>query len=81
MKRKRQPTDGDQLAHYAVRLLEITARFEPHGERALNLSRDEAWDIRTELLTVMDRLRTLEERLVDRIFETRPRARRGEPCH
>jgi hypothetical protein len=40
------------------------------GERALDLSRDEAWDIRTELLTVMNRLRTLQERLVDRIYET-----------
>jgi hypothetical protein len=50
VKRKRQPTDGDQLAAYAVRLLEITAELQPYGERALNLSRDEAWDIRTELL-------------------------------
>jgi hypothetical protein len=61
---------------YAVRLLEITAELEHYSERALNLSRDEAMDIRIELLTVMDRLRTLQDRLVDRIYETRPRARR-----
>ena len=77
MKRKKQPTDGDELAAYAVRLLEITAELRLYGERALNLSRDEAWDIRTGLLTVIDRLRTLQERLMDRIYETRPRARRG----
>jgi hypothetical protein len=80
VKRKKQPTDGDQLAYYAVRLLEITAELRPYGDRALDLSRDEAWEIRTDLLTVIDRLRTLQERLVDRIYETRPRARRGEPC-
>jgi hypothetical protein len=64
VKRKKQPTDGDQLA---VRLLEITAELRPYGERALNLSRDEAWEIRTELLTVIDRLRTVQARLMDRV--------------
>jgi hypothetical protein len=77
VKRKKQPTDGDQLAAYAVRLLEIAAELRPYGKRALNLSRDEAWEINTDLLTVMDRLRTVQERLMDRIYETRPRARRG----
>ena len=77
MKRKKQPAEGDQLAAYAVRLLEITAELRPYGERALNLSRDEAWDIRIELLTVIDRLKTLQGRLMDRIYETRPRTRRG----
>jgi hypothetical protein len=73
VKRKKQPTDGDKLADYAVRLLEITAELQPYEQRALNLSRDEAWDIRTELLTVIGRLRTLQERLMDRVYETRPR--------
>ena len=77
MKRKKQPTDADQLAHYAVRLLEITAELQPYAEGALNLSRDEAWDIRTDLLTVTNRLRTLQEQLMDRVYESRPRARRS----
>ena len=77
VKRRKQPTDAEQLAYYAVRLLEITVELELYGERALNLSRDEAWDIRTDLLTVMNRLRTMQERLMDRIYETRPRTRRG----
>jgi len=77
VKRRKQPTDAEQLAYYAARLLEITVELEPYGERALNLSRDEAWDIRTELLTVINRLRTLQARLMDRIYKTRPSARRG----
>jgi len=75
----KQPTDGDQLAYYAVRLLEITAELRPYSERELNLSRHEAHDIYTELLTVMNRLRTLQERLVDRIYETRQRRTSWRP--
>jgi Lon protease-like protein len=67
VRRKKQPTDADQLADYAVRLLEIATE-----KRALKLSRDEAWDIRTELFTVLKVLRTVQERLMDRIYETRP---------
>jgi hypothetical protein len=67
VRRKKQPTDADQLADCAVRLLEIATE-----KRALKLSRDEAWDIRTELFTVLKVLRTVQERLMDRIYETRP---------
>jgi len=59
-------TDSDQLAYYAVRLLEIAAEMRPHGKRALKLSRDDAWDIRTELLTVISRLTDVQARLMDR---------------
>ena len=62
-------------AAYAVRLLEITAELRSYDERALNLSRDEAWDVRTALLTVMGRIRTLQERMIDRIYGARPRTR------
>ena len=69
VQRKKRPTDIDQLAAYTVRLLE--SEFEPYGERALNPSRHQAWEVRNDLLTAMDHL--LQERLVDRIYETRPR--------
>jgi hypothetical protein len=59
VKRKKQPTGVDQLADYAVRLLEIAAELR-------------AWGIRTELLKVMNVLRTVQERLMDRVYETRP---------
>jgi hypothetical protein len=72
VRRKKQPTHADQLADYAVRLLEIATELRPYGKRPLKLSRDEAWDIRTELLTVLKVLRTVQERLMDRIYETRP---------
>jgi hypothetical protein len=72
MGRKKNPTDSDQLAYYAVRLLEITAEMRPYGKRALKLSRDEAWDIRTELLTVISRLTDVQARLMDRIYKDRP---------
>jgi hypothetical protein len=67
MRKKTKPTDADRLADYAVRLLEIAAELRPYGKRALSLSRDEAWDIRTELLTVV--LRAVQERLMDRIYK------------
>jgi hypothetical protein len=35
--------------------------------------RDEAWDIRTELLTVIGRLRILQERLMDRVRRDTPK--------
>jgi hypothetical protein len=69
VRQKKRLTDADQLAYYAVRLLEITAELRPYGERALNLSRDEAWDVRTELLTVVKRLRAVQERLMDRVYK------------
>jgi hypothetical protein len=69
MRKKKIPTDADRLADYAVRLLEIAAELRPYGKRALRLSRDEAWDIRTELLTVLNVLRTVQERLMDRIYK------------
>jgi hypothetical protein len=70
VKRRKQPTEAEPLAYHAVRLLEILVELEPYGERALNLSRD-AWDIPT----VTNRLRTLQERLMDRAYETRQRER------
>jgi hypothetical protein len=72
MARKKNPTDADQLAYYAVRLLEITTEMQPYSKRALKLSRDDAWDIRTELLTVIGRLRDVQARLMDRIYKDRP---------
>jgi len=69
---KKQATDADQLAHYAARLLEITAELRSSGKRKLMLSRDEAWDIRTELLTVINVLRDVQARLMDRIYKERP---------
>jgi hypothetical protein len=84
MARKR--TDADRLFYYAVRLLEVSVDMRPYGERALNLSRHDAWDLRTELLTVINRLGELQERLIYRISEDKPRAtlkprsRRGAPA-
>jgi hypothetical protein len=70
MGRKKNPTDSDQLAYYAVRLLEITAEMRPNERSSYPAMI--TWDIRTELLTVISRLTDVQARLMDRIYKDRP---------